>query len=66
MWADCRARFGGQGPFLFGHFSIADALFAPVISRIRTYHLPVSAVSRTYGDAIMALPAMGEWIAAAV
>ncbi len=61
-WNDCRTRFGAGGPFLFGRFSIADAMFAPVVSRVRTYHLPVSAVSRAYCDAIMALPAMREWV----
>ena len=65
LWNDCRARFGAGGPFLFGAFSIADAMFAPVVSRIRTYHLPVSADSLAYCDAIMALPAMQEWIAGA-
>jgi glutathione S-transferase len=65
LWSDCRARFGAGGDFLFGAFSIADAMFAPVVSRIRTYHLPVGAVSQAYCDAIMALPAMREWIAGA-
>ena len=65
LWNDCRARFGAGGDFLFGGFSIADAMFAPVVSRIRTYHLPVGAVSQAYCDAIMALPAMREWIAGA-
>ncbi len=63
LWCDCRARFGDDGPFLFGRFSIADAMYAPVVTRIRTYHLPVGAVSRAYCDAIMALPAMKEWVA---
>ncbi|TAN61694.1 MAG: glutathione S-transferase family protein [Magnetospirillum sp.] len=65
LWRDCRARFGGGGAFLFGGFSIADAMYAPVVTRIRTYHLPGGAVASAYCDAIMALPAMREWIAAA-
>ena len=65
LWNDCRARFGAGGDFLFGGFSIADAMFAPVVSRIRTYHLPVGAVSQAYCDAILALPAMQEWVAGA-
>jgi len=71
-WTDCRARFGAHfgdnsaagGPFLFGRFSIADAMMAPVVTRLRTYHLPVGPVARTYCDAVMALPEMGEWVAA--
>lgn len=65
LWSDCRTRFGQDGPFLFGAFSIADAMFAPVVTRLRTYHLPVGAVSQAYCDAIMALPAMKEWVAEA-
>ena len=69
-WTDCRARFGGRsaagGPFLFGRFSIADAMMAPVVTRLRTYHLPVGGVARAYCDAVMALPEMGEWVAASV
>ena len=65
LWNDCRTRFGAGGPFLFGAFSIADAMFAPVVSRIRTYHLPVGAVSQAYCEAVMALPAMQEWGAGA-
>jgi glutathione S-transferase len=66
LWADCRARFGQGGPFLFGHFTIADAMYAPVVTRFVTYHAPVSAVSLAYMEAVLALPAMGEWKAAAL
>lgn len=66
LWSDCRARFGAGGAFLFGDFSIADAMYAPVVTRLRTYHLPVGAVSQAYGDAIMALPAMREWVEGAI
>ena len=62
IWTDCRARFGSGGDFLFGRFSIADAMFAPVVTRMRTFHLPVGAVSQTYCDAIMAMPEMKEWV----
>lgn len=65
IWSDCRARFGADGPFLFGRFSIADAMFAPVASRVKTYHLPVGAVSRAYVETIMAMAEMRAWIAAA-
>jgi glutathione S-transferase len=65
MWMDCRARFGQGGPFLFGRFSIADAMYAPVVTRFITYHAQVSSVSKAYMEAIMALPAMGAWKAGA-
>ncbi|KIL97554.1 Glutathione S-transferase [Paramagnetospirillum magnetotacticum MS-1] len=62
IWTECRNRFGQGGPFLFGVFSNADAMYAPVVTRIRTYALPVGAVSEAYCDAIMAHPAMQAWI----
>jgi glutathione S-transferase len=63
IWTDCRARYGG--PFLFGAFGAADAMFAPVVSRLHTYTVAVSPIARGYMDAVMALPAWGEWQAAA-
>jgi len=65
IWSDCRARFGAGGPFLFGRFSITDAMFAPVASRVKTYHLPVGAVARAYVETVMAMAEMKEWIAGA-
>ena len=53
------------GPFLFGAFTIVDAYFAPVVTRIRTYVLPVPAVVAAYVDRIFALPAMQQWVAQA-
>jgi glutathione S-transferase len=66
MWTDCRTRFGEGGPFLFGPFSAADAMYAPVVSRFHTYAIEVGAASRAYMDAVMALPAWAAWTAAAV
>lgn len=65
VWNDCRNRFGAGGPFLFGHFTIADAMYAPVVSRFITYGLPLDAVSRAYCDAVWALPPVREWQEAA-
>lgn len=66
IWRDCRARFGeGQGDFLFGPFSIADAMFAPVVSRFRTYRIDLEREAEAYCDMITALPTMQEWSAAA-
>ena len=66
MWSDCRARFGDDGPFLFGRFSAADAMYAPVVSRLHTYGIEVGAASTAYMQAVMTLPAWQEWYAAAL
>jgi len=66
IWRDCRTRFGeGQGDFLFGNFTIADAMFAPVVTRFRTYKIEVERDAQAYCDTITAMPAMQEWLAAA-
>lgn len=65
LWTETRERFGAGGEFLFGGFSIADAFYAPVASRFRTYGLPAGPVEQRYIDAIFALPAMQRWVAAA-
>ncbi len=65
LWADCRARFGTSGPYLFGRFCIADAMYAPVVLRFRTYHVQLNPVSREYAEAVLALAALQEWVAAA-
>jgi glutathione S-transferase len=66
IWQMCLARFGGGGPFLFEQFSAADAMYAPVVSRFRTYAIEVSSVSHAYMEAIMTLPAWTEWTHAAL
>lgn len=65
LWNDCRARFGQGGPFLFGAFSIADAFYAPVVSRFVTYGVELDAVGAAYRDAVQALPAFQKWAEAA-
>jgi len=65
IWADCRARFGQGGDYLFGDFGAADAFFAPVASRFVTYEIPLNEPAAAYRDAVMAYPAMAEWVAAA-
>jgi glutathione S-transferase len=60
MWADALA--GSGGPFLFGAFGGADAYFAPVCMRFRTYALPVSGTTRTYIERIVATPAVKRWV----
>lgn len=62
LWTEARSRFGGDGPFLYGAFSIADAMYAPVVSRIRTYGpVPMFGELTDYMEAIWNLPAMKEW-----
>jgi glutathione S-transferase len=64
-WQEARARFGGGGPFLFGEFCAADAMFAPVVNRFHVYDIAVRPQTRAYMDAIMGLPAWKAWIAGA-
>ena len=65
IWADCRARFGGTGDFLFGEFTAADAFYAPVVTRFVTYGVDLGGAAAAYRDAVMAWPAMRAWITAA-
>ena len=64
LWGDLISRSGG--PYLFGTFTAADAMFAPVATRIRTYDLPVTDLAQEYVEAIYALPAFQEWLAEAL
>ncbi|HEY6996238.1 MAG TPA: glutathione S-transferase family protein [Xanthobacteraceae bacterium] len=66
MWTDCRTRFGAGGPFLFGGFGAADAMYAPVVSRFHTYAVDIGPMARAYMDAVMALPAWQQWRTAAL
>jgi glutathione S-transferase len=66
MWIDCRTRYGAGGAFLFGGFGAADAMYAPIVSRFHTYAVEVGEAARAYMAAVMALPAWGEWRAAAL
>lgn len=59
LWTENLKAFGG--PFLLGEFSIADAMYAPVVGRFVTYHVPREGLVREYCERIMALPAMREW-----
>ena len=61
IWTECRERWGTSGPFLFGAFCAADAMFAPVVHRFRTYAIPVAPQAASYMETMMALPAFAEW-----
>jgi glutathione S-transferase len=71
IWKDARARFGTGGPFLFGAFSNADAMYAPVATRFRTYGVELArygddGTAAAYAETLLALPAMAEWTKGAV
>ncbi len=61
IWTGCRERYGKLGPFLFGAFTAADAMYAPVVHRFRTYAIQVAPQAQAYMDTMMALPAFAEW-----
>ncbi|HYA38731.1 MAG TPA: glutathione S-transferase family protein [Candidatus Methylomirabilis sp.] len=63
LWNDCRVRFGDNGQFLFGKFSIADCMYAPVALRFVTYDVELDPVSAAYVKTIAALPAIRQWVA---
>ena len=65
LWREACTRFGAGGPFLFGAFSAADAMYAPVALRLDGYDWPIATDSRAYVDAILALPAFAAWKAGA-
>jgi glutathione S-transferase len=61
-FAHARQTYGKAGPFLFGRFSAADAMFAPVVNRLHVYDVKVKKPTRDYMNAVMALPAWKAWI----
>ena len=64
-WNDCRGRFGGGGPWLFGEYSVADAMYAPVVLRFNTYGARISQTARWYMASVLEDPALQEWLQAA-
>jgi len=63
IWRECRDKFGKSGPYLFGEFSIADAMYAPVASRFNTYGLASSDTSRAYVHTLLSMAEMKQWYA---
>ncbi|MGE5387125.1 MAG: glutathione S-transferase family protein [Betaproteobacteria bacterium] len=63
IWSDCRERFGKNGPWLFGDFSAADAMYAPVVSRFHTYGVETSPVVAAYMQTVLDDPDMQRWYA---
>jgi glutathione S-transferase len=67
IWTEARTRFATpDGPYLFGAFSVADAMYAPIVWRFHTYNVPLPPVAAAYRDTLLAHPAMREWHAAAL
>jgi len=66
IWRDCRARWGAGGDFLFGAFSAADAMFAPVATRLDTYGIDLDETCGAYSRAVLSVPAFIEWREAAL
>jgi glutathione S-transferase len=65
IWTDCRKRFGAGGDLLFGRFSVADAFYAPVVTRFETYAVALPSAAQAYCEAVRVLPAVREWCDAA-
>ena len=65
LWADCRQRFGAAGPWLFGEYSVADAMYAPVVLRFRTYGAQLRETSRAYVSTVLEDAHMRDWLQAA-
>ena len=65
MWTQALERHGAAGGFLFGRFSIADCMYAPVVSRLRTYGVPVQGSVQGYCERVWSLPGMQDWAKAA-
>lgn len=65
LWDQARTKFGGEGPYLFGAFGAVDIMFAPVVTRFRTYSIPLPAAAQDYCAAIWAHPFVAEWTAGA-
>lgn len=62
IWTSCRAAADTSGPFLFGRFGVADAMYAPVVLRMSIYEVALPAPAQAYADAIVGLPALQSWI----
>jgi glutathione S-transferase len=62
LWNDCRVRFGGDGPWLFGEYSVADAMYAPVVLRFNTYGARISQTARWYMASVLEDGALQDWL----
>jgi glutathione S-transferase len=65
IWRECRREFGADGPWLFGGFTVADVMYAPVALRFQTYGVVLEGPLEAYAGAVLALPEVREWVAGA-
>jgi glutathione S-transferase len=65
IWNHCRAHYGSQGPWLFGEYSVADAMYAPVVLRFKTYGARISPTARWYMASVLEDDALQQWVQAA-
>ena len=64
LWRQCRTQYGTDGEWLFGEYSIADAMFAPIALRLEGYSIPLAGIEASYVQSVLAQPCISEWIAA--
>jgi glutathione S-transferase len=64
IWRRCRENYGQGGTWLFGRFSVADCMYAPVVMRLLSYEIPLDPVSRDYADTVYRCEAMQHWVKA--
>ena len=64
LWCFCREQYGASGPWLFGEFSVADCMYAPVVMRLLSYEIPLDPVSKAYTEAVYQSQAMQQWVKA--
>ncbi|MFQ3612119.1 MAG: glutathione S-transferase family protein [Cyanobacteriota bacterium] len=65
IWQECRRQYGQGGDYLFGSFTLADAMYAPVVSRFQTYGVKLEGIAAAYAEAVLGIPAVQEWMVAA-
>lgn len=65
IWASCRQHYANDGDFLFGAFSIADAMYAPVVIRFNNYGIKVGTTEKTYMQSMLSLPSLKSWLSSA-
>ena len=66
LWRQCRTQFGQEGEWLFGQYSIADAMFAPIALRFDGYNIPLGDVESSYVQSVLGQASIQEWIASGV
>lgn len=63
IWTTCREQYSGSGPWLFGNYSLADAMFAPIVSRLKSYQVALGGDAQRYAETVLSDPYMVQWYA---